>query len=177
MFVTLRFVAHRGIFNWACSMLAQNGFPFTHVEYIRPALPPSDKYPDGRNACYIGSMGDGGVMARDQYYDVDGFSDAPNFLREMFVDVEVTPDQAAIFEAFLESQVGKPYDYLAVLAFFWPSRDWEEFDHWDCAELIGAALGECGLLPREMAVKFSRLTVLGVYLLVTSRTISTRDDR
>ncbi len=156
--ITLRFVSHPGIFNWACSMLAQNGFRKTHVEYKRK----SDGY-------YIGAMGDG-VKARPPNYD------AGIFTSETFVDVEVTPEQEAIFEAFLESQIGKPYDYLAVLSFFWPSRNWQEYDHWDCAELMGEGLGECGFLPKEMLVQYSRLTVLGIYLLITSRTISMRTE-
>lgn len=153
--ITLRFVSHPGIFNWACR-IAQYGFEFTHVEYLRPS--------DG---CYIGAMSDG-VKARAG--DYDNLGGTAGFSRQMFVHVDLTPEQQVIFEAFLESQIGKPYDYGAVFSFFWPSRDWQEFDHWDCAELIGTGLGECGLLPKDTAVKYSRLTVLGVYQIISTRT-------
>jgi len=91
------------------------------------------------------------------------------FTSELFVDVACTDDQALIFEAFIESQIGKPYDYWAVLSFFWPSRNWQEFDHWDCSELVGTGFGEMGFLPKKRAIEFSRLTVLGSYEMAIMR--------
>ena len=150
--ITLRFVYHPSIFSWLCSRLAQGDFQYTHVEFKRP----SDGY-------YIGAMGDG-VKARPPDYDKGQFT------QELFVNMVCTDDQALIYEAFMESQIGKPYDYWAVLAFFWPSRDWQEFGHWDCAELIGTGFGEIEMLLRKFVVKFSRLTVLGAYEMAIMRT-------
>lgn len=150
--ITLRFSSHEGLFNWACG-IAQYGFWATHVEAVMP---------DGR---YHSAMLDG-VKSRDPDYD------AGTIKREMFLEIRCTPDQEAIFYAFIESQVGKPYDTWAILAFFWPSRDWQEFDSWYCSEELGTGLAECGILPKEMAVKFSRVTVRDLLLLVSTRTES-----
>lgn len=147
--ITLRFVSHPGLFNWACT-IAQYGLWATHVEAVMP---------DGR---YLGAISDG-VKARATNYDTGHFS------KEIFLDVKTTPDQEEIFYAFVESQIGKPYDLWAILAFFWPSRDWQSFDSWYCSELLGTGLAECGILPKEMAVKFSRVTVRDLLLLVSTR--------
>lgn len=147
--ITLRFVSHPGIFNWACS-IAQYGFWSTHCEAVTP------------EGTYIGAISDG-VKARKREYDAGLFS------KELFVEVKATADQAAIFYAFVESQIGKPYDTWAILAYFYPSRDWQSFDAWYCSELLGTALAECGILPKEMAVKFSRVTVRDLLLLISTR--------
>lgn len=148
--ITLRFVSHPGLFNWACT-IAQYGFWGTHVEAVMP---------DGT---YLGAISDG-VKARDPGYDKGTFK------QEVFVDVRATADQEEIFYAFVESQIGKPYDLWAILAYFWPSRDWQSFDAWYCSELLGTGLAECGILPKEMAVKFSRVTVRDLLLMISTRT-------
>jgi hypothetical protein len=147
--ITLRFVSHPGLFNWACT-IAQYGFWSTHCEAVMP---------DGT---YLGAISDG-VKARNPGYDKDNFS------QEIFLEVRSTPYQEEIFYAFIESQIGKPYDLWAILAYFWPSRDWQSFDSWFCSELLGTGLAECGILPKEMAVKFSRVTVRDLLLLISTR--------
>lgn len=147
--ITLRFVSHPGIFNWACT-IAQYGFWSTHCEAVTS---------DGM---LIGAISDG-VKARPWGYDTGLVK------QELFLDVKATPEQEEIFYAFVESQIGKPYDTWAILAYFWPSRDWQSFDSWYCSELLGTGLAECGILPKEMAVKFSRVTVRDLLLLVSTR--------
>ncbi len=147
--ITLRFVSHTGIFNWACR-IAQYGFEYTHVEAVMP---------DGT---LLGAMSDG-VKARPPFYD------AGKFNHEMFLEVSATTEQEEIFFEYLRSQIGKPYDYGAVLSFFWPSRDWQVSDHWDCAELIDSSLAMSGWFPQEMAVKYSRMTVRDTSLLISAR--------
>jgi len=147
--ITLRFVSHPGLFNWACT-IAQYGFWSTHCEAVMP---------DRR---YLGAISDG-VKVREPGYD------AGNFSQEIFLEVEATAVQEDIFYAFIESQIGKPYDTWAILAYFWPSRDWQSFDAWYCSELLGTGLAECGILPKEMAVKFSRVTVRDLLLLISTR--------
>lgn len=148
--ITLRFVSHPGIFNWACT-IAQYGFWSTHCEAVTS---------DG---LFIGAISDG-VKARPWGYDTGLFS------QELFLEIKATHEQEEIFYAFVESQIGKPYDLWAILAYFWPSRDWQSFDSWYCSELLGTALAECGILPKEMAVKFSRVTVRDLLLLISTRT-------
>jgi len=148
--ITLRFVSHPGLFNWACT-IAQYGFWATHVEAVMP---------DGR---YLGAISDG-IKARDPSYDKGSVK------KEIFLEVKATQEQEEIFYAFIESQIGKPYDLWAILAYFYPSRDWQSFDAWYCSELLGTGLAECGILPKEMAVKFSRVTVRDLLLLISTRT-------
>lgn len=148
--ITIRFVSHPGIFDWAAK-IAQYGFWCTHCEVVMP---------DGS---LLGAMGDG-VKARPPGYD------AGNFSQEMFFEVKATPEQEEIFHGFLESQLGKPYDTWAVISFFWPSRDWQNFDAWDCSELLGTAFSECSILPKQMAVKFSRITPRDLLLLISTLT-------
>lgn len=150
--ITLRFSSHTGILN-AAFTIAQYGTGLTHVEAVMP---------DGR---YHSAMMDG-VKSRLPGYD------AGTIKREEFVEVRCTAEQEAIFYAFLETQVGKPYDTWAILAFFWPSRDWQSFDAWYCSEEIGAGLAECVVLPKAMAKKFSRVTVRDLLLLVSTRATS-----
>lgn len=147
--ILLRFVSHPGLFNWACT-IAQYGFWSTHCDAVMP---------DGR---YLGAISDG-VKIREPDYD------AGNVTREVFVEVKATAEQEEIFYAFIESQVGKPYDTWAIVAYFWPSRDWQELDSWFCSELLATGLAECGILPKEMAVKFSRVTVRDLLLLISTR--------
>lgn len=58
----------------------------------------------------------------------------------------------AVVWAFLETQVGKPYDYLGVLRFLprWKNSDYSS-KRWFCSELFFTALP--GLLERVAAVK------------------------
>jgi uncharacterized protein YycO len=148
--ITLRFVSHPGIFNWAAK-IAQYGFWCTHCEVVMS---------DGT---LLGAISDG-VKARLPGYD------AGNFSQEQFLEVKATELQEDVFHAFLRDQVGKPYDTWAIVSFFWPSRDWQEPDSWDCSELLGTAFAECGILPKEMAVKFSRITPRDLLLLISTRT-------
>lgn len=148
--IRIRFVSHPGIFNWACR-IAQYGFWCTHCEAVMP------------DSALLGAISDG-VKARAPDYDASQFS------RELFLDVKASSEQEEIFYAFLVSQIGKPYDTWAIISYFYPSRDWQEFDAWYCSELLGAALAECGILPKEMAVKFSRVTPRDLLLLISTRT-------
>ena len=50
----------------------------------------------------------------------------------------VCPDEAGAMH-FLEAQLGKPYDWSALLKLVF-QRDWQENDRWFCSELAEAAL-------------------------------------
>lgn len=147
--ITLRFVSHPGIFNWACS-IAQYGWPYTHVETVMP---------DGT---LLGAMSDG-VKARPSGYD------AGKYLDEMYVHVSATPQQEAAYYAFLRSQIGKPYDTWAIISFYSKrqGRDWQAPDSWFCSELQGDGFVECGRFPQWMANMVSRLTPRDLFLLAS----------
>lgn len=149
--IRLRFVSHPGVFNWACR-IAQYGFWATHCEALLPE--------GGR----LGSWyTEGGVRVLSDNYDEGAF------IKETFVTLKSTPEQEEIFFAFLDTQIGKPYDTLAIVAFY-SSRAWQELDSWQCSELIASGLSYCGLFPHEMAVKFSRITPRDLMLLTSPMT-------
>jgi len=140
----LRFVSHPGLFNLACQF-AQRDWA-THVD-IRL-----------RDGWLIGAMGDG-VKKRPVGYDFGKFT------REEYVPLIATADEEDIWESFLESQIGKPYDYGAIMSFFWPWRDWQDFGAWDCAEFAAQGFVECGKYPKKLAFQASKFTPRDLRLL------------
>jgi hypothetical protein len=79
------------------------------------------------------------------------------------VEIPATDEVVDAYYAFLQAQLGKPYDALAIAAFI-PGRDWREEDAWFCSELQGAA-GEASKLYRyRLATPNNRLTPNAHYL-------------
>lgn len=148
--ITLRFVAHPGLFNWACR-IAQYGLWPTHCDAVLP---------DGR---LLGARFDDGVQARDSNYD------AGDFTRDQYVNLAATQSQEDSFYAFLREQLYKPFDAWAIAAFA-IGRDWQEPDSWYCAELQAAGLVTCGLFPNHMAVGFNHISVRDLLLLASTLT-------
>lgn len=70
-----------------------------------------------------------------------------------WVDIAVPDESSAI--AFLRGQLGRPYDWTALLGFL-VRRDWAEPDRWFCSELLEAALLAGGL--RRFRTDASRVT-------------------
>ena len=153
--ITLRFVSHPGPFDVACK-IAQYWFWPSHCEAI---LTSGER---------LGSWFlDGGVKIRPPGYDKNGFS------KELIINLPATEEQKSAFFNFLQKQVGKPYDWRAILSFYSVSqdRDWQEDDSWFCSELIAGALAASGLFPQKMAVGFSRITPRDLVLLISAMTI------
>ena len=147
--LTVRFVSHRGIFTALCQF-AEYGFWATHCEV---------RLPSGH---HLGSWySKGGVRIVPHDYD------AGEFTRELYVTIEVTDEQARIFYAFLDNQVGKPYDWRSIVGFYLPNfrRDWQRRDAWFCDELIAGALVACGKFPQRVANERNRITVFDFSLL------------
>ena len=74
----------------------------------------------------------------------------PNYAkwqRRVVMTVPTTRAQELAFYAFLDKQLGKPYDSAAIWAFAF-NRDWREPDSWICSELQSAAGEHAGILPR-----------------------------
>ena len=148
--ITIRFVSHPGVFDWACK-IAQYGFWATHCDAVLP------------NGCLLGARFDGGVQIRSANYDAGGFS------RELRVSIPATDAQASLFYDFLYDQIGKPFDWQAILTFYFP-RDWQVPDSWYCDELLASALAKCGIFPQRLALKFNRISVRDLLLLVSTLT-------
>lgn len=146
--ITLRFVSHPGPFD-LCVKFAQYGFWCSHVDAVLP---------DGR---LLGSRLSGGVVARPADYDQGGFS------RQQIVRLNSTQFQQDVFYSYLDSQLGKPFDALAILSFI-SGRDWQSPDSWFCAELIASAFVACGLFPNNLAVGLNHITPRDVLLLISA---------
>ena len=65
--------------------------------------------------------------------------------RALTVAIPCTSRQRATALAFAFEQVGKPYDYGAVLSFAW-GAPWSERRKWFCSELCAAALAHAGII-------------------------------
>lgn len=72
------------------------------------------------------------------------------------------------FYAFVQSQVGKPYDDLAILAFA-VDRDWRNAGAWFCSELDGRGLEVAGYFPAPLATHANKLTPPDLLLACSAR--------
>lgn len=76
-----------------------------------------------------------------------------------FEFIEYDSDNRLLMQ-FLEAQVGKPYDWTAVIG-IGLHRDWQEDDSWYCSELHAAAYVHSGLTLIDK--KCSRVTPYDLY--------------
>lgn len=134
------------------------GFWASHVEC---------RMPDGT---LLGAHIDGGVQARPGDYDT-------SWERQLFVLVPATDEQVDAFHKFLRSQVGKPYDLLAIAeladgAFTGEAPNWPDSPSWICSGLQTAALLSAGIIkaapatvrlatPRDVLAACSALADIG----------------
>ncbi len=88
------------------------------------------------------------------------------FDKRLLVHLPATPDIEARFLAFLQSQLGKPYDKLAIAAFA-VGRDWRTPDAWFCSELVAAALEQSGWFPAPLSNAANEITPRDLLLAVS----------
>ena len=88
------------------------------------------------------------------------------FERTLTVKLPSTPQIEAAFRAFLDAQIGKPYDKLAIAAFA-VERDWREPGAWFCSELVAAALEASGWFPALLANPANEITPRDLLLAVS----------
>lgn len=69
--------------------------------------------------------------------------------------------------AAAKTQLGKPYDFLAIVG-LWLRSGWDETDSWFCSELVAWAL-EQGGHPRFRARDISRVTQQHLWMLSPAR--------
>lgn len=60
------------------------------------------------------------------------------------VHIPLTDDQEFAALTWLASQLGKPYDWTAIVGIFFRQTGWAEPDAWFCSELLEAALRAAG---------------------------------
>jgi|ERR1700730_12168728 len=103
--ITIRFVGGNDLISRGIR-LVEYGFWATHVETLMP---------DGT---LLGAHASGGVQARPKDYDKGKFS------KELFLPIPATPQQTDAFHTFLRTQIGKPYDFEAIVGIV-AQRDWQ----------------------------------------------------
>lgn len=126
----LQFVCENAISSRAIAWFSQGHF--SHVD-----------------ACYdgalLGARHDrvGGVSAGVQIRKPDYLP----FSRRVVFEIPSTRSQTTTWRKFLNSQLGKPYDSMAIWGFV-TGRDWREDDSWICSELQAAALEASGIVGK-----------------------------
>jgi uncharacterized protein YycO len=120
--IKLRFVKGKGFASEA--ICAVTWSRWSHVEFALP---------NG----YLGCQVNGGVALRKLNYD--------QVILEDFFNVSVTEKQKIDIFNFAYKQLGKPYDFSALVGIL-AHRDWHSEDSWFCSELVAAAF-EAGGKP------------------------------
>ena len=157
MSIILRFVSSNDIVSRIIRG-GELGFLYQHVEA---------KMADGT---LLGAHWDDGVQARAADYD-------KAYEYDLYVTIPCTDEQAATFETFLWSQVGKPYDEVAIAELAdgfvtGEAPNWPNSPSWICSALQTAALLTAGIIkgapatvrlatPRDVLVACAALTTIG----------------
>ena len=155
--ISLRFVSSSDLVSRVIRG-AEFGFRYQHVEA---------KMADG---ALLGAHFNGGVQARAAGYDA-------NYDEDLYVDVPCSPAADRAFEAFLRSQIGKPYDVIAIAEMAdgvvtGEAPSWPDSPSWICSALITAGLLTAEIIkaapatvrlatPRDVLVSCSALTIIG----------------
>lgn len=147
--ITIRFVGGNDLISRGIR-LVEYGFWATHVETLMP---------DGT---LLGAHASGGVQARPKDYDKGKFS------KELFLPIPATPQQTDAFHTFLRTQIGRPYDFEAIVGIV-AQRDWQNDKAWMCSELVAAGLCQdnVGIFPPHLATEFNHVTPRDLLLIVS----------
>jgi hypothetical protein len=120
---------------------------FSHVDIV---IPPTElKASDGvdmTKPALLGARSDviGGKPAGVQIRPWD--YGAKTWIRQVIMELPASTMQETLFYGFAREQLGKPYDKLAILAFF-TGRNWRDEDAWFCDELLLATTENAHLSP------------------------------
>ncbi len=105
----------------------------SHVDFVLPF---------GR---LLGARMSGGVQIRPPHYN--------KFTRTAIYSVDASEHVIKL----AKSQIGKPYDKAAILAFIWHHRAWSDERAWFCSELVAWAFEQAGV-PLLDSDKLYRIT-------------------
>jgi hypothetical protein len=138
--ITLRFIRGHGVGSGLISWFG--GGLYSHVDYAMP---------DGT---WLGARSDrvGGKPAGVQIRPADYVTP----IRQLTLALNTTPEQGRDHYAFLFSQIGKPYDKMAILGFI-VGRNWEDPGAWICSELQCAAAISADIL-KPLCLTANRIT-------------------
>jgi hypothetical protein len=158
--ITLRFVTGNDLVSRLIRMQAGVSMPFTpsHVE----ALSPDRK-------AYIGAHFDGGVAARPVGYDNDQLMTLADGSRsERLVGLPAADQEEAAFHTFVQSRIGEPYDWKAIVGFLEPDVHQHELDHIICSAFMTAGLRACGYFLSPLTVPFHHISPRDLFLILST---------
>lgn len=110
---------------------------FAHVDVVLP----SGKLLGARSEV-IGDV-PAGVQVRPASY-------LSNTVSTLKVNLECTDEVSNRFYQFVSEQIGKPYDWEAIVGFV-AGRQWMQPDSWFCSELVAAGLVQSGFVHQLSA--------------------------
>ncbi len=113
--------------------------------------------PDGRELGARESPVPKGVQMRAPDYAI--------FSLVKTVIVPTTEEQSETYYAFLNAQLGKPYDWKSIVGFV-IDRNWRDTDAWFCSELVAAALENAKIL--NIVSQANRITPNDLFLVVNT---------
>ena len=133
--IKLRFVHGTDFTSKMIEARSQAAHPFTpsHVECVTP---------EGK---YLGEHFSGGMQSRDPGYDKGSYD------VDLIVSLPATDEQTASFYQFMESKIGEPYDWQAIIDYAVPV-DLHLKDHAICSAICTQGLLHCGWITSS-AVK------------------------
>ena len=112
---------------------------------------------------YVGQHMDGGMQARPIGYDAH-----EKGVREKLVPLPCTAEQDDLFFAYVESRIGKPYDWKSIISFAAPDINLHDFDHLICSAEMTAALRACRYFPMPLTVPFHHISPRDLLLILSS---------
>ena len=153
----LRFVAGTGIISQAIIAQSKTAMPFTpsHVEAVSA---------DGLS--YIGAHISGGIQSRPKDYD------AGQFAHELFLEPvpNVTDHycQDQMFDLFMKTKIGEPYDWHAIVGFIIPEH-FHTPNTAICSAVCTLALRACGWLQWPVAAPAHLISPRDLLLMISAR--------
>lgn len=157
--IALRFVTSDDPSSEMIRLQAGVAMPFTpsHVEALSR---------DGR--FYTGAHSNGGIEERAIGYDAN----EPG-LKECFVKIEVSEGQHNAFHDYLESKIGEPYDFEAILGFVDPAQSLHEANHAICSALMvmclrAAPSGGAAVFPWPLTVPAHHVSPRDLFLVMST---------
>ena len=146
--ISLRFIRDRGLISGGIAWFG--GGDYAHVDYAMP----DGTWLGARNDWFPCIQPDGslkkatGVQIRPANYIQP--------IRQLTLALTTTPEQDRDHYAFLYSQIGKPYDKLAILGFIF-GRNWQDPGAWICSELQCAAAMSADIM-QPLCLTANRIT-------------------
>lgn len=119
---------------------------YSHVDTVLP------------NGGLLGARLKGGVRIRRPGY--------AKFTRTLQVTISTEPEKAKVFYSFLNEQIGKPYDWRAVVDFAF-DRNWRNPDAWFCDDLPAVGLEESKII-NHLAVEPWAIAPKGLLLIASA---------